>query len=237
MVKIWGIVILLALLVSCLIMVDSVSAQSIPNPSVPKFSVRYVDNSFYVSTPTTITDQYGNSRVVQGYVENKTVEFSIENQAFTPYTIPYNSSDPYNTGQTVNLMYNIRMKTHSDNNWQYITHISDGYLKQSDTNSTTASYQTENLFPMGIPSGQVDFQVQALIGYVHRYPTLNSWTLNGTQSDWSNTQTITMPESSSSNYVSADLAVTLVLIGVGVVLVVTSLFFFLRRKQEQKFHH
>jgi LPXTG-motif cell wall-anchored protein len=72
---------------------------------------------------------------------------------------------------------------------------------------------------------------------VHRYPTLNSWTLNGTQSDWSKTQTITMPESSSSNYVSADLAVTLVLIGVGVVLVVTSLFFFLRRKQEQKFHH
>ena len=230
------VIIILTLVASSLAMFEPASAQSIPTPSVPELSVRYVDNSYYVSTPTTITDQYGNSRVVQGYVENKTVEFFIKNQAFTPYTIPYNSSDPYNTGQTVNLMYNIRMKMHSDNNWQYITHLSDGYLKQSDTNSTIASYQLENLFPMGVPSGQVDFQVQALIGYVHRYPTLNSWTLNGTQSDWSKTQTITIPESSSSNSTSADLAVALVLIGVGVVLVVTSLFFFLRRRQEQKFH-
>ncbi len=235
MIKILGTVMILTLVALTLVIVESVSAQSIPTPNVPEFSVRYVDNSYHVSTPTTITDQYGNSRVVQGSVENKTVEFSIENQVFTPFTIPYNLNDPYNTGQTVNLMYNIRMKMHSNDDWQYITHLSDGYLKQSDTNSTTASYQLEELFPMGIPDGKVDFQVQALIGYVHRYPVINSWTLNGTQSDWSSTQTMTMPESSLSNSISTDSAVPLASIGIGGILVCISLFFLLR-KQKQKFH-
>jgi hypothetical protein len=195
----FSLLLVVILTASSLIMVETAFAQSIPKPSVPEFSVRYIDNSYYVSTSTTITDQYGNSRVVQGYVENKTVEFSIKNQAFTPYTIPYNSSDPYNTGQTVNLMFNIRMKSTLDSNWTYITHLSDGYLKQSDTNFTTAGYQLDYLFPSNIPYGTaVDFQVQALIGYVHRYPIINSETFNGTESDWSNAQTITIPETSSS---------------------------------------
>ncbi len=90
MVKIFRTVMILTLVALALVVVESVSAQSIPTPSVPEFSVRYVDNSRFVSAPTTITDQYGNSRVVQGSVENKTVEFSIENQVFTPFTIPYN---------------------------------------------------------------------------------------------------------------------------------------------------
>ena len=174
-------------------------SPSIPKPSIPEFSVRYVDNSYYASTPTTVIDQYGNSRVVQGYIENKTVEFSIRNQAFTPYTIPYNSSDPYNTGQTVDLMFNIRMKSTLESNWTYITHLSDGYLKQSDADFTTASYQLNYLFPSNIPYGTaVDFQIQALKGYLHRYPTLNSDTFNGTESDWSQIQTLTIPASSSS---------------------------------------
>lgn len=193
-------ILLVALLtVSSLIMIESANAQSIPKPSVPEFTVKYVDNSYYISAPTTIIDQNGNSRLVQDYVENKSVEFSIKNQGFTPYTIPYNSSDPYNTGQTVNLMYNIRMKMHTDNtsNWQYITYLSDGYLKQSDSNLTVASYQLENLFSMGIPNNeQIDFQVQALIGYVHRYPITNSWTFNGTESNWSPTQTLAIADES-----------------------------------------
>lgn len=195
----FSLLIVVILAVSSVIIIESASAQTIPKPSVPEFSVRYFDNSYYVSTPTTITDQYGNSRVVQGYVENKAFEFSIKNQVFTPYVIPYNSSDPNNSGQTVNLMFNIRMKSHLENNWTYITHLSDGYLKQSDTNFTTPSYQLDYLFPSNIPYGTaVDFQVQALIGYVHRYPIINSETFNGTESDWSSIQTLTIPASSNS---------------------------------------
>jgi hypothetical protein len=195
----FSLLLVVILAVSSLIMLESELAQSIATPSVPEFSVRYVDNSYYVSTSTTITDQYSNSRVVQGYVENKTIEFSIKNQAFTPYTIPYNSSDPYNTGQTVNLIFNIRMKRTLESNWTYITHLSDGYLKQSDTNFTTASYQLNYLFPSNIPyETAVDFQVQTLIGYVHRYPIINSDTFNGTESDWSSIQTLTIPDNSAS---------------------------------------
>ena len=44
----------------------------------------------------------------------------------------------------------------------------------------------------------MDFQVEAMIGYVHRYPVINSWTFNGTESGWSITQTITIPATSTS---------------------------------------
>lgn len=188
------------IVLSCLTLVVAkpTNAQTIPKPAVPEFTVKYADNSYYAPTPTAITDQYGNSRVVQGYVENKTFEFSIKNQAFAPYTIPYNSSDPYNTGQTVSVMYNIRMKQ-SEGNWAFITHLSDGYLSQSAGHSTIASYPLDQLFPSGIPYGsEIEFQVQALIGYVHRYPIINSWTFNGTESDWSSTQIVTIPVSSAS---------------------------------------
>jgi hypothetical protein len=46
---------------------------------------------------------------------------------------------------------------------------------------------------------QVDFQVKALIGYVIRYPVpgTSGWDFIGEESDWSNTQTITVGDSSS----------------------------------------
>jgi hypothetical protein len=62
--KRFSLLLVIILAVSNLIMVESAYAQSIPKASVPEFSVGYVDNSYYVSTPSTITDQHGNSRVV-----------------------------------------------------------------------------------------------------------------------------------------------------------------------------
>lgn len=201
--------------VSILLMVKPITAQSISKPSVPEFSVKYSDNSFYSPTPTTIFDQYGNFMILQGYIENKTIEFTISNQAFTAYTIPYNSSDPTNTGQTVHLMYNIRMKSSSYSDWQYITHLSDGYLPQSNSSETIVSFQVDNLFPLGISKDEeVSFQVQALIGYVHRYPVIASWTFNGTQSEWSNTQTITIPSVSSPSPTVPEFPITVLLISV-----------------------
>jgi hypothetical protein len=182
------------LAVSSLLMVIPTNAQTIPKPFIPEFSVRYVDNSFYAPDPTAIYDQYGNFQILQGYIDNKTIEFTINNQVFTAYTIPYNSNDPTNTGQTVHLMYNIRMKSSAYNDWQYITHLSDGYLIQSNTSQTTASFRVDSLFSLGISKDEeISFQVQALIGYVHRYPVIASWTFNGTKSDWSTIQTIIIP--------------------------------------------
>jgi hypothetical protein len=47
--------------------------------------------------------------------------------------------------------------------------------------------------------GQVDFQVQAMIGYVHREITVpvpgTGWVFTGETSGWSDTQTLTIGES------------------------------------------
>lgn len=49
-------------------------------------------------------------------------------------------------------------------------------------------------FPVG---GQVDFQVEAMIGYFHKYAIpLSPWVFEGQTSGWSNTQSITIPETS-----------------------------------------
>ena len=78
---------LLALLaLSNLVMVGSVFAQSIPTPSVPEFSLRFVDASYDVPTTYTIDDYTGQNITHPGYhVENRTIEVRIKNQPFTSY--------------------------------------------------------------------------------------------------------------------------------------------------------
>lgn len=225
----------------------TVNAQTILTPTIPEFSVKYSDNSFYAPTPTRVYDQYGNFQILQGYIDNRTVDFAIKNQPFTAYTIPYNPNDPTNTGQTVHLMYNIRMKSASYNDWEYITHLSDGYLAASNSSQTLASFQISNLFALGIPNDDVvSFQLQALIGYVHRYPVIASWTFNGTKSDWSDTQTITIPANpttptntpsttpTSTNSISTYLlliSITLVVIAILLAVIIALLFYRRNRKK------
>ena len=75
------------LVLSSLVMVETAFAQSIPTPSVPEFTVKYVDNSYDVP-PTYGTDQYtGQTIIIQdGYhVDNRSIQFIIKNQPFAPY--------------------------------------------------------------------------------------------------------------------------------------------------------
>ena len=70
---------------SSLSVVSSVFAQSIPKPSVPEFTLKYIDNSYDVPPSTTTTiDQYTGKEIVTttpGYhVENKSIEITITNQ-------------------------------------------------------------------------------------------------------------------------------------------------------------
>ena len=50
--------------------------------------------------------------------------------------------------------------------------------------------------------GQADFQVQAMSGYIHREISIpvpgTGWIFSGETSGWSNTQTVTIPETSPS---------------------------------------
>jgi hypothetical protein len=82
-------VILIAVLVlSSLVMVEAVFAQSIPKPSVPEFTLKYVEDSSDV---------------------HNTIEVSVKNQQFT--------SDVDNMRYPLQLCYNIRAKRRSDTIW------------------------------------------------------------------------------------------------------------------------
>jgi hypothetical protein len=188
----------LILALSSLITVETTVAISIPKPSVPEFTLRFVDDSYDVPT-TYVLDPYTGAEVTnQGYhVVNRTIELSIKNKPFTSY-----ESD----GQIFNYYLNIRTKGHYDTDWITIYSPSKGYLTQLNSDYTKVSYSVDdNEYPFWDNvkgSATIDFQVQALIGAVHRVyngsandiMNIAPWIFEGETSDWGSTQTITIDE-------------------------------------------
>jgi hypothetical protein len=175
---------------SSLVMVGSVFAQSIPTPSVPEFSLRFVDASYDVPTTYTIDDYTGQNITHPGYhVENRTIEVRIKNQPFTSYE---------SNGQIINCYLNVRIKGSYAENWTTIYGPGLGYLTQSKSDYTQVSYSLDEYeYPFWDnlnEGGTVDFQVEALIGSVHRDASIPwaPWVFEGEVSGWSNTQTITI---------------------------------------------
>ena len=189
-----GMVVLFVL--SGLTMVGSVSGQTIPKPSVPEFSVEVVNHSYTVPASTSIDPYTGEKLTNPSYtVENRTIELTIRNQPFAPITTD---------GNTTQLYYFIRWKGYYEN-WsedksnngvypdRYYFEI--GGLEASDSADTVKSY------PLPIQNGKLDFQVKAQTGYSFTYfgghiQPIGTDIQIVAQSDWSNTQTITIGESS-----------------------------------------
>mgnify|MGYP005847404431 CR=1 FL=1 len=171
---------------------------SIPKPSVPEFTVKFVDNSYDVPPVYGVDPYTGKNVITQGgyHVENKTIDVTIKNQPFTSYR--------NENGSLVGLFYNIRVKGHFED-WTGEP-TSENYIYRSDSEYTVKSYTLgEN--GLGITAGgQVDFQVEALIGYYSRVygtpvpPFMESYwdVFTGESSGWSETQTLTIPSSASS---------------------------------------
>ena len=87
--KTFALFLTLITVMSCLtiVMVKPPSAQSIPKPSVPEFTVQLVDRS-YDEPPTYQKDpSTGQDKLVWigGHIDNKTIDFTIKNQPFIPY--------------------------------------------------------------------------------------------------------------------------------------------------------
>lgn len=153
------------------------------------------------------------------YVQNKSIEVSIKNQAFTAY---YNEN-----GSHVWLYYKIAVKGHFANwtyeNWYsgaitFKTYESNpGYLPGSGSDNTVSAYGLvgnngtgTNPFSLLNVSvgGQVDFTIQAIIGYSTRFnesfsgppigldpgESYHYFIFTGESSEWSNTKTITIPD-------------------------------------------
>lgn len=203
-------VLLIAIMISAMIFAGIVSigtvqaGSSIPKPSVPQFSVKIVSYPYDVPpTTTTTVDPYTGKETVTtqpGYrVENKSIEVTIRNQPFSPYTDT--------EGHAINMYYNVRVKGHFAQEWEWkelyspYEAVRNGELgahKQGPVQSS--SEYTVISCSADYPSdGKVDFQVQALAGYYTEWWPFTgvsgmAWRFTGEISDWSNTQTISMSD-------------------------------------------
>jgi hypothetical protein len=217
------VLLLLTVLVSSsLVMVGSVSAQSIPKPSVPEFTLKFTDNSYDVP-PRYDFDPYTGKDVIMepGYhVQEKIVEVIIKNQPFTSYTDA--------NGNVISLYYSIRIKGSFGDYWWY---PDNSAYERVDDEGEIVNYKGADLdsdytlFKYGLvgnngtrasrhldisdDGGKADFQVQAFIGYMTCVddpfvpgipvydPTItpHHFVFIGEEGDWSDTQTITIPAS------------------------------------------
>jgi hypothetical protein len=225
---------------SSLIIVNSAFAQSMFKPSVPEFTLEYIDNSYDVPPqPTSSTDPYTNkttTTTIPGYhVKNQTIELTIKNQ---PY--PTNID-----GNKTSLTYLIQIKPHFSEDWETETRTSQA--PADGEGFTVNSFQT--YYRVG---DQVDFRVQAILEYEH---TIYTWTRlpifgssfgsvpeNVTDvydtSEWSPTQTLIVPSPSpSSSPLTTEQVNTIVVIAIiAVVLGATFglLVYVRKRKREAK---
>ncbi len=169
---------------SCLIMAKPTWVQAVPQPSVPDFTLKYVEGNSYDAPPTYGVDPYTGKTVLlsPGYhVENSFVEITIKSQNFTPYR----DADSH----FVDLYFNVSYKGHYDEDWEYHNNNSH-FIRQSNSEFTVVKH---------VPSAdQMDFRVQARIGYYNEYRTpYLHYEFTGQTSGWSNTQTITISKSNS----------------------------------------
>jgi hypothetical protein len=185
-----------------LIMVKPTFAQTVSKPSIPEFTVKYVDSSYDVPATTSINQYTGKTVTNQGYhVENETLQLTIKNQPFTSYI---------DNGQNISFYYNVREKGDFSGHWIDFYSPDNGYPTESRGDYTTITFVLGNysIFGYTPPNSKIDFQVQALIGSVHRISNITAgnqfpwelfpWIFDGQTSDWSNTQTVTVYAYSSS---------------------------------------
>ncbi len=174
-----------------------------PTPNIPEFILKFVDESYNVPTTYTIDPYTGQNVTNQGsHVYNIIFEMVIQNQQLTPY-------------------YNIQVKGHFGEDWEDFFLLSDGYpIQNSSSQETVIKLGTldqgggltldSGSLMINIPAGgQEDFQVEALIGSFGRNASLPlaPWIFIGTNSGWSDIQTITVPVNSISSSTSPTPAV------------------------------
>jgi hypothetical protein len=195
--KTYAICLTLIVFMSCLTLltVKPINAQTAPTPSVPKYTLQYVDGSYDIPTTHTIDPYTGETITHQGYRVNQTnFEMVIENQL--------NPID--------NLYYAIEVKGHYSTEWISFFDLSES-LPRQDPSTTQTIIQLGILSEGGldlegahksinIPAGgKEDIRVQALIGSIGRNASafMAPYTFYGTESDWSPVKTITVPSASS----------------------------------------
>jgi hypothetical protein len=214
--KTFALLLTLIIATSCLtiLMVKPANAQTVPKPSVPEFTLKFINSSYSVVDPYTGISQQ---------IDNSSIEVTIRNQQFA-YTF---------NGSVYHLYYNIRTKPHFGGDWterypvidranspyntatksfpasKYLNYESHPPLSSSSSDYTIVSFALngENAYyPLtGLSSNaQIDFQVEAIVGhdsqawYVQHplYPEYGGFYESAiaydTDSGWSSTKTIAL---------------------------------------------
>ena len=185
-----------------LVAISTVHAQvGVTAPVIPGFDAQYQQRSYYMS-PTYGVDPVTGKAVMthEGYYKvHRVVDLSISNQPFEPYNDSY--------GNPIDLYYDIRWKNHNAASWETLLPANlrlnqnrDFYLTGMDIGfKNGAGHSSWNIDVLDyVPGSQVDFQMQASIGY---YTTDNVFV--GKSSGWSNTLTMTIPNDNSTSNPSA----------------------------------
>ncbi len=172
----WTLGIIAVLAVCGMIMVESASAETIPKPSVPEFTLEFVDKS--------ITTDDG------VYYDSKNIQVTIANQPSLNHSLFYNVKYSVNGGDWLDI-YTMDDAYPPQSDSEYT--ILSVYLHPQG-NATI------------VPTNSVvDVQVEAMIGYIHREYNPNHtsqldmypYVFTGETSGWSPTQTITILDSPS----------------------------------------
>jgi hypothetical protein len=260
--RVFSILLIAVLAVSSLLSIESAFAQTptpspvpIPKPSVPEYTIQLIGPE-YVNPTTYYLDQNTGQIVADIGYTNKysAVLVTIKNQ---PLVFDY--SNVHLIG-AFGFYYNIQIKQHSSSsNWINIYHADNGYGVPSNSEYTNLSFSIEGQMGVGDLAGtQIDIHVQAMIGEIGRQYNPNAtnmldmypYTFQGETSDWSPTQTVSIPANvpltsdstphpsstlpnmgptSPPVYVFADLAVDLALLAIAIlVVIVVSLLLYVR---------
>lgn len=212
-----------------LLIVKPTNAQTLPTPSVPQFTVKFVTSSYSVTT----TDPYTGQSTTKQY-ENNTIQLRIKNQPIPASAIENGS---------INLYYNVQTKGHFSNKWT--SAYSFPSWASSNSDSLSGSYNTALpiqsnsqytilSFPANYKSGdEIDFEVEALFAYQVTEQTyqgdlivpIPETSFTYQSSGWSSTQTYTMPNA----YVLEYLPYIIIAIIAIVILIVLVVLVFHRR--------
>lgn len=182
---------------------------SIPKPSIPEFTVEFVDYSYdvppsYSTSTNPYTGEITNKTTAGYHVDNRTVKFTIKNQPFTSYKDV--------CGNNIEMYYNFRAKGYYTDEWDSYPFFPNNNsmgncpIYPASTTGYTVILMSLNSFLGGLrlidvpERGRVDLQVQALTGYTDLRTNgipgtfhTEYYTFTGEKSDWSQTLTLTFP--------------------------------------------
>ncbi len=204
-------IIIMAISSLTLMLVKPASAQTIPSPAVPEFTLKLVQHILNFPPTSSIDPFTGKQTVNAGsQLEWTTIDITIINQNF-------NGKTEFGDNTYTGMMYDVEFKGHFVNDWTQLGPINgEGaagpYFIQKSGSATVVSLalneadiNTITIYALDsrpdsivtVPEGgQADIRIQAMAGnaYTSRVIPFDSWHFNGTESEWSNVQTITFNE-------------------------------------------